>query len=191
MRRNVEVAGVHLADCTLLYCRHELALEEKKAAATEAQKDCKSQATGNSKNAGSTAKQLASPYVRVDGELISTNIAMASLFRAEAERKERLALKARQEKERAALCVLHDGMRETIIDQWILGIEKLVLVEKEERRRAQCRERSRRTSDWRDALVEQHLADEVRLWADEEQRMTRERNEGRAAHRQRVTLRRK
>ncbi|RNF27229.1 uncharacterized protein Tco025E_00537 [Trypanosoma conorhini] len=191
MRRNVEAAGVHLADCTLLYCRHELAVEEKKAAGEEARGHCTVKATGTSQSAGTTARQLASPYVRVDGELISANIAMSSLLRAEAERKERLALKEQQEKERAALCVLHDGMRETIIDQWILGIEKLVLEEKRGRRRAECQGRFRRTSEWRDFLAEQHLADEVRLWAEEEQQMARDREEGRAAHRQQAALTRK
>ncbi|PBJ69052.1 hypothetical protein TcG_01351 [Trypanosoma cruzi] len=191
MRRNVEAAGVHLADCTLLDYRRELEHEEKAAAAKRSQQYSTAQWKENAKCPVKTAKQLVSPYTRVDGELISTNIALSSLLRAEEERKERLALEEQQKKEVEALFQLHDGMRTTIIDQWSLGMEKLVLLEKRDCIRAQCKERCRRASDWWDALAEQHLADEILLWADEEQVMARERDEGRAAYRQRSVHTRK
>ncbi|KEG14250.1 hypothetical protein DQ04_00551020 [Trypanosoma grayi] len=187
MWRNVETAGVHLADCTLLGYRGDLALEQKRAEAEAQKRHNAPKEGGPTKTNGTTAKQLASPFIRVDEELIASSISLSAMLRAEAERKAHLTNKIRHEEEREALLKLHDGMRSTIIDSWALELERLKVTEQKAFRNAQCRERSRRVSQWREAAGQQHLADEARLWADMEQVMMREREEGRAAHRQRNT----
>ncbi|ORC93799.1 uncharacterized protein TM35_000016760 [Trypanosoma theileri] len=190
MRRNVEAAGVHLADCTLLWCRHELELEKGRAESnTQSSSSCR-EGKGSYKSK-TEAMQLASPYIRVDGELIAANIALSAFHRAEAERESRLSLKKKREDEVKEMYRLHDEIRHTIIDAWALGFENLAILEKKELNLVRCRERTRRTMEWHDEVVQQHLADEARLWADEEQVLAREREEGRAAYRQSLRTKRR
>ncbi|KAH9577447.1 hypothetical protein LSM04_005911 [Trypanosoma melophagium] len=188
MKQNVEAAGVHLADCTLLWCRHELELEKERAVVNTQSSSRERKSAIMSKT---EAKQLASPHVRVDGELIAANIALSALHRAEEDREARLSSRKKREEEVETLYRLHDETRHTIIDAWALGFENLVTHEKRDLNLCRCRERSRRMVEWHDEVVRQHLADEARLWADEEQVLAREREEGRAAYRQNLRTKRR
>lgn len=181
MRNNIEAAGVHLADCTLLWCRHETKTEEERLAA-DVQRRISLLGEEYPPTARDIAKQEASPHVRVDGEIVATNLALRYLTRAEEERKARFEEERRQREEREALGKKQDEIRHIIIDNWAFGMEELEKLQWIEHGVVKGKERRRLYVDWYDSGVQQHLVDEARLWSDLEQVIGREREAGRKAY---------
>ncbi|KAG8346565.1 hypothetical protein ERJ75_000711100 [Trypanosoma vivax] len=178
MRHNVEASGVHLADCTLLWYRREIEIQEEHLAAAQERRLAASTIESRP-TPGDLARQEASHCVRTDGELISTRIELAALCRAVADREARAALELKHQEEIQALQKLQDHLRHIIIDEWALAVERLEEMEWKERGIAQGKKRYRMDFEWVEAAVQQYLVDEMRLWSDEEQVMQRDREEGR------------
>nr|CCC89961.1 conserved hypothetical protein [Trypanosoma congolense IL3000] len=181
MINNVEAAGVHLADCTLLWCRHEIESQEGFLSADVARRTAVL-GDPHPPMERDIAKQEASPHIRVDGELVSVNLALRYLRHAEMEYNTSIENEARRVLERKEFEQRQDNMRHIIIDQWAFGLERLHKMERESRGIIEGKTRGQIYIECYDALVAGHIFDELRLWSDEEQVMQRDREEGKRAY---------